>query len=146
MNRKILLHVINFYPSIPTTYSPPSLIRVFAVRTKEVWVLSYPLSTQRRLWSDWSDAQADVSLCWAHMLFCWFCHEVAHISFSKWHIVYTYDFAFSILSTSTITAWSFMLIAESMAVWRKKDRYLTKFLQDSKLSLHISTQFSLALT
>ena len=32
---------------------PPSLIRVFAVRMKKAWVLSYPLSVQRRLWSDW---------------------------------------------------------------------------------------------
>ena len=45
---------------------PPSLIRVFAVRMKKAWVLSYPLSAQRRLWSDWADAQADLSLCWAH--------------------------------------------------------------------------------
>ena len=48
---------------------PPSLIRVFAVRMKKAWVLSYPLSTQRRLWSDWADAQADLSLCWAHIHF-----------------------------------------------------------------------------
>ena len=34
----------------------PSLIRVFAVRMKKAWVLSYPLSAQRRLWSDWADA------------------------------------------------------------------------------------------
>ena len=27
----------------------PSLIRVFAVRMKKAWVLSYPLSAQRRL-------------------------------------------------------------------------------------------------
>ena len=36
----------------------PSLIRVFAVHMKKAWVLSYPLSTQWRLWSDWADAQA----------------------------------------------------------------------------------------
>ena len=24
-------------------------------------------------WSDWADAQADLSLCWAHRSFCWFC-------------------------------------------------------------------------
>ena len=29
---------------------PPSLIRVFAVCMKKAWVLSYPLSAQRRLW------------------------------------------------------------------------------------------------
>ena len=48
---------------------PPSLIRVFAVRMKKPWVLNYPLSTQRRLWSDWADAQADLSLRWAHTHF-----------------------------------------------------------------------------
>ena len=47
----------------------PSLIRVFALRTKKAWALSYPLSTQRRLWSDWADAQADLSLRWAHSHF-----------------------------------------------------------------------------
>ena len=30
----------------------PSLIRVFAVHMNKAWVLSYPLSAQRRLWSD----------------------------------------------------------------------------------------------
>ena len=59
---------------------PPSLIRVFAVRIKKHWVLNYLLSALQRLWSHWADAQADLSLRWAHMPFCWFCHEVAHIS------------------------------------------------------------------
>ena len=57
----------------------PSLIRVFTVHMKKAWILSYPLSAQRRLWSDWADAQADLTLCWAHMPFCWFCHQVAHM-------------------------------------------------------------------
>ena len=35
----------------------PSLIWVFAFRMKKAWVLS----AQRRLWSDWADAQADPS-------------------------------------------------------------------------------------
>ena len=47
----------------------PSLIRVFTVRMKKAWVLSYPLSAQRRLWLDWTDAQADLSLCWANSHF-----------------------------------------------------------------------------
>ena len=54
----------------------PSVIRVFAVLMKKAWVLSYPLSAQRRLWSS---AQADLSLRWAHMPFCWFCHEAVHL-------------------------------------------------------------------
>ena len=47
----------------------PSLIRVFAVRMKKAWVLCYPLSAQQRLWSDWTDAQADLSLRWTHSHF-----------------------------------------------------------------------------
>ena len=47
----------------------PSLIRIFAVRMKKAWVLSYPLRAQRRLWSDWADAQADLSLHWANTHF-----------------------------------------------------------------------------
>ena len=45
---------------------PLSLIRVLAVRMKKAWVLSYPLSAQRRLWADLADAQADLSVRWAH--------------------------------------------------------------------------------
>ena len=48
---------------------PPSLIRVFAVRMKNAWVLRYPLNALRRVWSDWADAQADLSLRWAHTQF-----------------------------------------------------------------------------
>ena len=65
---------------------PPSLIRVFAVRMKKAGVLSYLLSTQQRLWSDWADAQADLSLRWAHIPFCWFCHEAAQIG--SWILCY----------------------------------------------------------
>ena len=42
---------------------------VSAVRMKKAWVLSYPMSAQWRLWSDWADAQADLSLRWAHSHF-----------------------------------------------------------------------------
>ena len=55
---------------------PPSLIRPFAVRMKKHWALSYLLYAQQRLWSDWADAQADLSSLGAPS-FCWFCHEVA---------------------------------------------------------------------
>ena len=52
---------------------------VFTIRMKKAWVLSYPLSAQRSLWSDWADAQADLSHRWAHRSFCWFCHVAAQI-------------------------------------------------------------------
>ena len=48
--------------------NPPSLIRVFAVRMKKAWVLSFPLSAQRRLirlggCPDWSESS------WPHSHF-----------------------------------------------------------------------------
>ena len=46
---------------------------------KKHGVLGYPSVAQRRLWSDWADAQADLSLCWVHKWFCWFCCPVAPI-------------------------------------------------------------------
>ena len=39
---------------------------------------------QRRLWSDWADTQADLSLRWAHMPFCCFCHEAALLLVIMW--------------------------------------------------------------
>ena len=59
---------------------PPSLIRVFSVCLKKARILSYPLSAQRRLWSDCADAMADLCLRWAHMPFCWFCHDAVHFA------------------------------------------------------------------
>ena len=53
------------------TGHPPNLIRVFAVRMKKHWVPSYPLSAQRRLWSDWAES------------FCWFCHVAAHLMMNQ---------------------------------------------------------------
>ena len=50
-------------------WASASLIRVFAVRMKKAWVLSYPFSAQRRLWSDWADTQADLSLRLVHSHF-----------------------------------------------------------------------------
>ena len=71
-------------------------IRVFDVRMNIHWVLSYPLSAQQRLWSnwanaqtdlsrlwaDWANAQTDLSLGWGHRSFCWFCHVQAHLLLS----------------------------------------------------------------
>ena len=47
----------------------PSLIKVFEICMKKSWVLSYPLSAQQRLGTDWVDTKADLSLRWAHMPF-----------------------------------------------------------------------------
>ena len=80
----------------------PSLIRVFAVRMRKAWVLSYPLSGQRRLWSDWADAEADLSLRWGHMPFCWFCHAVAQIAFFFVYILPHTEFSSAVLNFTII--------------------------------------------
>ena len=37
-----------------------------------------------------ADAQADQNLRWAHMPFCWFCHEVARMFSWKKHLTWGY--------------------------------------------------------
>ena len=68
-------------PRLRSAWAPPSLFRIFTVLIKKYWVLSYLLTALTEDWSDWVDAQADLSLCSAHRSFCWFCHEMAHILF-----------------------------------------------------------------
>ena len=46
---------------------PRSLIRIFAVHLRTLWLLDYPQSALRRLWSDCADVQADLSLHWKHI-------------------------------------------------------------------------------
>ena len=58
---------------------PPSLIRVFAVCMKILGSLAIHWAH-----SEYSD-QADLSLCWAHILFCWFSHR------EKFHIKQSYN-------------------------------------------------------
>ena len=53
---------------------------VFAVHSMGSWGPYASLCGQRRLGSDWADVQADLSLSWAHMPFCVFCHEAAHFT------------------------------------------------------------------
>ena len=58
----------------------PSPIRVVtAVRFMGSYGLTH-LHVDSEDWSDWMDAQADLSLCWAHRTFCWFCHVLAHFT------------------------------------------------------------------
>ena len=72
-------------------------ISIFTVHMKKAWFLSYPLSAQRRLRSDWLDAQTDLSLRWAQRSFCWFCHEVAQWWFPKYQPVWIYKFILLLL-------------------------------------------------
>ena len=60
---------------------PDACWTVFAVRMKRLWILGYPQSAMRRLWSDCADAQADLSLRWARMQYCRKWCAPAHIAF-----------------------------------------------------------------
>ena len=57
----------------------PSLIRVFHVRSIGSKGPNVSSCGQRRLCSNWADAQADLRLCWAHMSFCWYWHAATHM-------------------------------------------------------------------
>ena len=70
------------------TGHPPSLIRVFPVDFMGSWGPNHSSGGQQRVWSDWADAQADLSLHWALMSLGWFCHAVAQSDFSSTCIVY----------------------------------------------------------
>ena len=82
---------------------PPSLIRVFAARMKKAWVFSYPLSAKRRLWSDWADAQADLSLRWAHTHFVGF--VMSRIMSSRHQLPYAFTLT-PIYKFSYLLQWS----------------------------------------
>ena len=60
---------------------PSSLIKSFADRMKKAWVHSYPLSAQRRLWSDWDRCPGwSESSLGAHS-FRWFCRVAANLCY-----------------------------------------------------------------
>ena len=60
----------------------PSLTRVLAVR---LLVAKGPSFFHADSKDSDQTAQADLSLRWAHMPFCWFCHETAHLFYLSRH-------------------------------------------------------------
>ena len=51
----------------------------WAVCMKKIWVITATHWAHSEVWSDWVDAQADLSLFWAHRSFSWFCHASAQM-------------------------------------------------------------------
>ena len=87
---------------------PPSLIWVLAVRMKKAWTLSYPSSAQRRLWSDWVDAQADLNLRWAHSHIAGF--VTRRLIYQPINNVFEYELSISIkVITNKITSRAYFL-------------------------------------
>ena len=94
----------------------PNLIRVFAVRVKKAWVLSYPLSAQWRLWSDWADAQADLSLRWVHSHFVGFVMSWLICSASL-TLLHTWDISWDIYNCDTTEGLVMILAFSGVFLW-----------------------------
>ena len=83
--RELLHDKSNKMTCSPSEYSdkPGHPLNLWSQSSLSAWrtlgPYSHPLSAQRRLWSDWMDAQSDMSLCWVHISFCWFCHASAQM-------------------------------------------------------------------
>ena len=88
------------------------------------WVAKDPsfLHAESEDWSDWADAQSDLSLRWAHMPVCWFCHEAAHSFLFFSHLLYRFIvknvnwFAFGQFTLNFVILYSLYVI-HSMSIW-----------------------------
>ena len=78
------------------------------------WIAKDPsfLHADSKDWLNWAEAQAELSLRWAHMPFCWFYHEMAHIimRFTKQKYVFRVyveneDLDHAVWSYSKISTW-----------------------------------------
>ena len=73
---------------------------------KKAWVLSYPLSAQRRLWSDWADVQADLSLRWAHSPFV--CFVMRRLKWRKLSLIWLKAYVDTVSQKGTLWAHGFL--------------------------------------
>ena len=74
----IILHVSCFVTK-PTKWPVHPVWSESLLCTQWVAKDSSSLHADSEDWSDWADAQADMSRRWAHMPLSWFCHEAAHV-------------------------------------------------------------------
>ena len=121
-------------------WHPPCLIRVFAVHMKKAWVLKYPLSGQRRLWSDWADAQADRSSRWAHSHFVGFImlwliklYIIGIASFFFLFILFSFFSPFFIFLTQKMTPFWAINCSLVLTLWKQFDLVKKKILREKCL-------------
>ena len=86
---------------------------------KKAWVLSYPLSAQQRLWSDWADAQADLSLRLAHSHFVVFSWGGSYINSFLFYFQRVSVFV-SVLTLTTISVERYLAICRPLTYRRTK--------------------------
>ena len=108
----------------------PSLIRVFGVLMKKAWVLRYPLSAQLRFWSDWADAQADLSPHWAHSRFVGFVMMRLILSFVCDEVPID-------VVLPTLEKFSFLTVIQIVLICCYLSSSLTTFFNSLTLSYHL---------
>ena len=101
------IYKMNCCMTKPTKWCMPSLIRVFVVHFMGNFGSKLFSGEQRKFWSDWADAQADLNLHWVHRLFCWFCGVAAQI---KCIILRT--------SSSIHAVWSVFAVCTLDSIWK----------------------------
>ena len=88
---KSLLKMVIFALFSPMKFSKThqhNLIRVFTLCFMGSWGLKDSSYRQWRLWSNWADAKADLSLRWVHRPFCWFCRALTHTKLTTRLLLY----------------------------------------------------------
>ena len=97
---------------------PPRLIRVFAVRMKSAWVLSYPLSAHRRC-PGWSESSLSAQSL------CRFCHVAVHLTFflfsSKLYRRHYHSFL------TSMSAWKYTLLEQGLSELEFSDDVVNNF-------------------
>ena len=117
----------------------PSLIRVFAVRMKKPWALSYPLSAQGKLirlggCPGWFESLLGASS------FCWFCHVAGHMIKVPWNY-WTILSVFRSILVSKHTPWKTQRNQPELGLQTTKWCIAINFRKLSKDKLFVLSQF-----
>ena len=99
------------------------------------WVAKDPrfLHVDSEDWPNWAYAQADLSLRWAHMSFCWFCGAVAQ--FWKLDCIGRVKDWSLLLQPKKVIAWEFYVWLQSKEELHKVRRELVRSPKSPKTSL-----------
>ena len=80
------------------------------------------------------DAQADLSLRWIHMTFCWFCHEVAHFM-TAFSLMFNYNYR---LQLGLEVALKFFLWKQEQYTINFRNQFLTLTFQNLSFNINLS--------
>ena len=112
----------------------PSLIRVFAVRMKKPWVLSYPLRAQRRLYQTGQMPRL-IRVFAVRTSFCWFCRAAAQMIYIfvwniEWFHIYHVNVTLHSSQSFTVVTICFKFMRERACVMRLSWNWCVKMLNE----------------